>query len=343
MKFSSANRRCLVPVLLALGPAHSLWAQNDPLGDSSGWFARAGAEARFNIKTSLIANNPVAGAGIYNDGFVLQDAGGSASGKTWNWGYNSAGQVAGDNLLLHRYDNVPAAGVRDLNGANPLVGGEIVGGYQFPGFTWLNKPVRVAIEMAYGYAQSSLNMGFGSAGVVNFTSDRYGMNGVIAPQPPYAGTATGPGPLLDLNPNGHTLVSSAATTAFAGRVDTDFQNLRLGPSFEMELTPRFSVAAGIGYSSVYVDSKFNYNEATTFANAAVPPLNSGAVSLKHAEWEPGAYLELRANYQFTQLIGAFCGGDLQYNHSFEFGDAAHQIKVDLGTTYAIKGGVSFRF
>lgn len=334
----------LVPVVVSLLPAcHSLFAQDDTVADSSGWFARAGAVARFNVKTTLNANNPLAPAGVYNDGFVQPDFGGAASGKTWNWGYNSAGQIAGDNVLLHRYDSVPATGNRDLNGANPLVGGEIVGGYQFPGFTWLSKPVRVSVEMAYGYSQSSEDMGFNSTGTVGYSTDSYALNGVIAPQAPYAGTLLGPGPLVDLNANNHALLSSAAATSFSGHLDTKFQNLRLGPSFEMDLTRRFSTAVGFGYSSVYVDSIFNYNEVTTFANGTIPPLNSGNVNLKRSEWEPGVYFEVRANYQITRSIGAFAGADMQYNQGLEFGDSTHQIKIDLGTTYGLKGGVSFHF
>jgi hypothetical protein len=169
------------------------------------------------------------------------------------------------------------------------------------------------------------------------------MNGVIAPQPPYAGIAAGPGPLIDLNSHNHTVATAAATTAFAGSLDSSMQNIRIGPAFDMDFTKRFSAGVGLGYSTVYVDSSLKYSETTSFANSAVPNLNSGLVTLQRAEWEPGVYFEMRANYQFSRYVGAFAGGDLQYNSSLEFGDTAHQVKIDLGTTYSAKAGVMIRF
>ncbi len=52
---------------------------------------------------------------------------------------------------------------------------------------------------------------------------------------------------------------------------------------------------------------------------------------------------MRANYQFTRYVGAFLGADWQYNKALQFGDSSHQIKIDLGSTYAAKAGILVRF
>src|SRR5260221_5382866 len=82
--------------------------------EATGWYVRSDAVARFNVRASLHAANPVLPGGHYNDGFVEPDNGGVISGKTWNWGYKSASQVARSRLVLHRYDIVPAVGDPDL-------------------------------------------------------------------------------------------------------------------------------------------------------------------------------------------------------------------------------------
>lgn len=336
------SRPILALTVFAACRSNSVAADLDA-DDTTGWFVRADAVARFNVKASLHAANPLLPAGVYNDGFVLNDNGGPASGKTWNWGYNSSSQISGTDLTTHRFDSVPAVGDHGLSGGNPALGGEVVGGYQFSAFKFLSRPARPGFELGYGYSRSSQNIGFGAFGSTTYSVDTYSLNGIIPPLPPYAGTAAGPGPLIDLNKNNQTIVSSSASTLFQGKLETTLQSLRIGPSLDFDITPRFSAGVGLGYSAVYVDATLNYTETTAFANPAVPSLNSGAVTRTSADWEPGVYLEIRANYQFTRFLGAFAGADLQYNKALEFGDTAHQIKIDLGSTYAAKAGLRVRF
>src|SRR5215207_213527 len=61
--------------------------------DTSGFFARAGGMARFNVKATFSGiAPPTLPPGVYENGFVLPDIGGSPV-KTWNWGYNSPDQI----------------------------------------------------------------------------------------------------------------------------------------------------------------------------------------------------------------------------------------------------------
>src|SRR5438105_3525273 len=129
MKSSSSNRTKFL-LILACAAASPYTQRAADSGDSEGggWYVRLAATARFNVKASLTANNPILPANVYNDGFVLPDVGGSAA-TTWNWGYNNAAQIVGSDLLMHRFDTIPAAGKRDLNVDDPLLGAELVGGY----------------------------------------------------------------------------------------------------------------------------------------------------------------------------------------------------------------------
>jgi hypothetical protein len=341
MKFSSPSSTKTLGLLLAATAASlPARAQLDDSPDSGGWFARFGAVARFNVKASVEASNPVLGAGQYDNGFVLPDVGGNPN-LTWNWGYNKASQVVGDTLNFQRYENVPAVGRHSL-GDDPLLGGELIGGYRFTEFEVLNRPIRVALVFGYSYADFSQDMNFAAAGTANFTTATYPLNGVIPPTAPYAGTPNGPGPLITLTPSSTTTTTSAATTAFQGKLDATFHGMRVGPSFELDLAKNFSLELGVGYSSVYADASVNYAEATTFANGAVPAINAPA-TVDRQDWEPGIYFEVLAKYQFTRNLGAYLGGDYQRNNSLKLADATHKFKIDLSSTYAAKAGVIVSF
>jgi hypothetical protein len=345
MKFSSSSSTKTLGLLLAAVAASIPARAQDLLGDepeTGGWFVRLGAVARFNVKATLEASNPVLAPGHYNNGFVLPDVGGDPN-LTWNWGYNNASQVdAGGNLNFQRYDNVPAVGRHNLNVDEPLLGGEVIGGYRFTEFEVFRRPVRVALVVGYGYADFSQDMGFTAAGTVTYTTASYALNGVTPPMPPYAGTAAGPGPLLSLTPSSTATSTSGATTTFQGKLDASFHSMRFGPSFEMDLAKNFSLEVGFGYSSVYADGSVSYTEATTFANGAVPAINAPA-TFDRQDWEPGAYFEVLGKYQFTRNFGAYLGGDYQRNNSLKLGDGAHKVRIDLSSTYAAKAGVIVSF
>jgi hypothetical protein len=230
---------------------------------------------------------------------------------------------------------------------DPLLGGEIVGGYRFTEFEVSNRPVRVAIIVGYSYADFSQDMNFAAAGAANFTTATYPLNSdplnsVIAPTAPYAGTFAGPGPLISLTPTSTSTTASAANTAFQGKLDATFHGLRIGPSFDIDLTKNFSLEVGVGYSSVFADASVNYTETTTFANGAVPAINAPA-TLDRQDWEPGIYFEVLAKYQFTRHLGAYVGGDYQRNNSLKLANATHKFKIDLSSTYAAKAGVIVSF
>src|ERR1041385_7214480 len=112
----------------ATGLAQNASAQEFDQPEPMGFYFRAGVASRFNVKASITGARPVLPAGVYDNGFVLPDIGGTASGKTWNWGYNSSGQLAGGALILNRLDNVTSFGEQNLNVSNPILGGEVVGG-----------------------------------------------------------------------------------------------------------------------------------------------------------------------------------------------------------------------
>jgi hypothetical protein len=342
MNIQSASRS-LAMASVALTSVAAAHAQSEAGFGDSGWFLRADASARFNVKASISRTRPLLSPGTYDNGFVLPDIGGTASGKTWNWGYNTLDQNVGGQLVLSRLDGVPGLAGQDLNVNSPLLGGELIGGYNFSPFQIGHRNARFAFEIGYGYSGFSENINLAESGTAALRTDSFGLGGIIPPLPPYAGTATGPGPLIDLNPSSQNVTVSPVTTAFRGSLETTFHDFRIGPAFSMDLTRRLTAAIGAGYSSVYIGSRVSYVESVNFSNPAMPAISPGSTDFSKGSWYPGVYAEGRLHYRITDFLDVFVGGDIRHNGKLKFGDAAREVTIDITTTYAAKAGLTFQF
>ena len=116
-----ARRAGLLLVLGTVWPAvargSDVWQDmfGSPPEDSGNWprHLRVGALVGFNLKAQFSMNGVfpmssgdpgIAGGGQnheYDDGYVRRDATGNDGDLTWNWGYESAGQVQGGRLYFH--------------------------------------------------------------------------------------------------------------------------------------------------------------------------------------------------------------------------------------------------
>ena len=318
--------------------------------DTSGWFFRAGGVARFNVKASITGIAPAAlpaytdpSGHRYDDGYVLKDIGDSSS-QTWNWGYQSSSQLAGDQLTFTRLENVPVTR-SDFDVSDPLLGGEVFVGYRFSEFRIGKIPARIGIEVGYGYSEFSSDISIGASGTASYIKDTYDLHGVVPPVAPYAGTFNGPGPLLDREPSpaNHFMASSAASTALHGALETSLHDFRAGPFFEVDLSRRLSVALGAGYSSVYTDSSFAYDQTVGFANSAFPQIAPTRAVLSAGTWHTGLYADMRMTYRFSPMVGLYLGADIKSNNEHKFGDSGHVLEIDLGSTYGVRAGINFQF
>ena len=126
--FSLPVRRATLGLLAGLSVQAAVHGQSFDAPEPAGWYFRLGAAARFNATATITGSLPPGGAGVYDDGFVQPDQGGTASGRTWNWGYNNSGQVQADQLVLTRLDGLATFGRQDLNVPSPNLNGELVAG-----------------------------------------------------------------------------------------------------------------------------------------------------------------------------------------------------------------------
>jgi len=307
-----------------------------------GFFVRLGPRIQFNVEASVTtsAQTPQQ-PGFYDNGFVQPDAGGTASGLTWNWGYQDAGQVNGDSLEFTRYSNLPHAGVFAGESDDPVLGGEVMFGVEFGRFAVGRREFSWGAEIGYGLSQFKLSNTSTAAGTVDYLAARHALNGILPPVAPYQGTFIGPGPLIDLNPSEALAISSAAAAAFDGSVKSDLHAFKLGLWLEAPLTRQLSASLSLGYSSVFADTRLEFRETVTIDDPNIPAVMPANVSAGADNWLGGFYGQLRATWMFSDRWGAYVAGDYQYNNKFSFSESGRDVTLDFKGTYGASLGLIF--
>lgn len=310
--------------------------------DRAGYFVRFAGRALFNVRASVeLQPGTPQTPGNYDNGFVLPDAGGTASGLTWNWGYEDAAQVQGDSLNFERYSNLPRAGVFADEKDDPALGGEVLFGAEFGRFDVRTREWSWGVEIGYGYNPFKVSNTSTASGTVDYLAASHALNGIVPPVAPYSGTFDGPGPVIDLNPSAPLQRSSAATTDFEGTLKSDLHAFKVGLWLDAPIAENWSVALSLGYSSILADSELRVYETFNISNPGIPAVEATDATVSDSGWRNGFYAQLRLNWQFSHQFGAFLGGDIQYNNRYEFTGAGRKVTLDFTGTYGAVAGLTF--
>ncbi len=308
-----------------------------------GWFVRAGARALFGAKASVSRLPTTVTPGVYDDGFVLPDVGGTASGRTWNWGYDRANQVSGGQMHFSRLTDLPMAGLFTDHSSDPAMGGEIIVGAELARFFIHRREARLGFEIGYGYNNLTLDENSSAGGTATYTGDAYGLGGTAPPVAPYAGTFAGPGPLLNLQPSVHGVISSPSQSTFNGKLENNLHTFKLGVWMSYPVARRSTINLSAGYAAMYADSRLQFSERITFTSPAIPSIDYHDRTVSGRSWKPGAYAQFRFQYDFTRHWGAYVGGDFEYQERLQFQGEGREVTLDLNTLYAITAGMTFSF
>jgi hypothetical protein len=183
------------------------------------------------------------GSGIardYDNGHVYLDSSGNFGGLTWNWSYDNASQYnpAGSGLIDYSITNSLANGRSDdRDAAEPGV--ELFVCYEM-GAANLSalRDLKATWGFRGGLQYSHINMGTQGAVATEFrtTTDRFELNGVIAPLAPYSGTFGGPGPLLSDEPTRSSSVSSTGLVSGGRDLDVDLTIIKADSYLRIPLT-----------------------------------------------------------------------------------------------------------
>lgn len=307
------------------------------------WFVRAGGRAVFGIKATISPSATSVTPGVFDNGFVLPDASGNPDGRTWNWGYDTADQVSGDQLWVSRLTGTPIAGTFSGKGDEPSLGGELLAGAELTSFRLGRKEVTLGFEVGYGYTTFSVSQGGSARGTVRLTSSAYNLNGLIPPAAPYAGSFGGPGPRIDLEPALTGGIDSPATAVTDGDLDSNIHVLKVGIWLNYPMSEKLSLALSLGYASIYADTQYKFTGSVDFENPGIPDMEATPRTIGGREWHPGFYAQLRLEYQFNRRFAAYLGGDFQYNKDLEFSGAGRDVTLEFGSTFAGSLGVIFHW
>jgi hypothetical protein len=273
----------------------------------------------------------------YDDGYVLTDVSGNAGGQTWYWGYDSASQISGDTILMHRATVTGSTSSGAGTSSDSSLGFELVYDRKLGRYEQFDYGVEVAMNYVGvslpGYNQGSANL--------TQTTDTYGFTpGTTPPGAPYQGDFNGPGFLINAVPFSSISTPGTATIVGNSKLDADVWAWRLGPYVDYSVTERLqlSFSAGLAMAVFSVSGSW----AETMVISGQPPISAaGAGSDTALQW--GVYLGLNASWQWRPQWGATIGLQYQYLDTYEEAIGGRAVELDLGKSIAVTFGVSYSF
>jgi hypothetical protein len=292
-----------------------LWRQ---LGELE---VRGGHHARISDLPSLRSRAHSTGGGgrggNYRDGYVLPDSTGGL--QTWNWGYDSAAQVSGNNLSFNSFSSVITHEVSALHQAHgwsdDLEGAGAFISIQTPDLRkWKNLSLSLSGSYSYVQDESSYEAEVFRAVQRAHEQSSGGIDvydiSAVAPLPgaPYSGTFEGPGPVISLSP-----ISSSGGGAGSGAkrlieeepyishveqsVEVRLHTLSLGPKIAME-QGQLSAIAGFGIAVNLADWE-GQSEETLSQVGSGRVIKGWRDRASDTEVLLGAYAELGAQWQIS--------------------------------------------
>lgn len=310
--------------------------------EKKGWSVRLGGRALFNVKASVTRSAPLP-EGYFDNGFVLPDIGGAASGLTWNWGYENDSQFndADDTLNFERYLGLPDAGSYS-NASEIAPGAELMFGVKFGEFEVGKKTWDWGFEMGGGYNLFELSGTDSASSTATYRSASHDTGGILLPEPPYSGTYEGPGPVIQRS-GASTDTSSASSSTVDGTLESSLYNLKIGIWFDMPLTEKLDLSWSAGFSSLYADTQYKFTEDISFANPAIPGIDPIATTVSGRNWQQGGYIQARLNYDFSNNWSVYAAADYQYNGTMYFNGENRDVKMDFTALFGASLGVSFNW
>jgi hypothetical protein len=332
----------------------------------SGGSLAAGAMYPSFVGSNSLIEPPVGTLGaigprIYNDGFVDLDAGTVNDGRTWNWGYQTPGQVGNDTLTFH------APGSQSIRTDFPtstssLHQTETVAAAQFhldfhlfpdhgdrpPRIQsgWMLSISGLGFDDDYSYSDFSLRQRRDDFRL-DYT-DVFQLNGVIPPTAPFTGTRAGPGPVIPNQPAGRTVdpvLINRTEATFTNQVDTSYDvtiiSVGIGPAWRYNAEDNLSWELAAGVSFNLFNWSADQREVVSVTGQAAP-VRSWSHHRSGLDMNVGAFVrgsvhhQLSENWHTSIFLQAHAASDL----SFGTGPSSLELEHD-GFTMGWALGVGF--
>ena len=286
--------------------------------------------AGFNIKANFrnLGQTPVAGGpsvtGLsYDNGFVRHNSEPNDQGLSWNWGYQNANQVVGDNIVM---TSSQRGSLGKASEDAPANGVEL--SYDRRLGWWGKAPW--GLEGAINYTGVDINHGGKSSAL---HADAFSLGGATPPAAPYSGTPEGPGILINETPTAATAVSRAT-------LETSVLGFRLGPSIDYPFNEKWSVGGSAGFAIAYADTDFHYQDVVTVGGISATQSTGKASG---GEWLPGWYIGGEVGYSPCKAGRFFAGVQFQDVGDQTLRAKDKQTRLDLSQSIFLNIGLSYSF
>jgi hypothetical protein len=286
----------------------------------------------FNIKMELknlgrpgVAGGPSVTGLSYADGFVRPNSEPNDLGLSWNWGYQNASQVVGNNIVMTGSQRGNLASGREDAPAN---GVEL--SYNRRLGHWGKS--RWGLEGALNYTDVDISKNSTPAGSV-LTAHAFNLGGQLPPVAPYAGSPDGPGILISGTP-------TTAALNVHSKLDATVVGLRLGPYLELPLGERLAVSVSGGFALAWVDSDLSFQEEVSVGGAqGVTRAGTGS----NSEWLPGWYIAGNLSVKLSHSTSVFAGVQFQDVGDHFVRALDKEVKLGLGDSIFLTAGLNFSF
>lgn len=270
----------------------------------------------------------------YADGFVRVDSSGDRGGLTWNWGYQNGSQVTGHDTLTMHTTSTEGASVGGSD--DPRLGFEA---YYARDVAQLGSG-RWGLKLALGYTDVKIRDAQPLNSNVSLVTDAYQLGGITPPAAPYAGSFTGPGPVIGDTPL-RTISTVPGGVAITGsrQLDIWLYDLRFGPYLELPLLDRLTLQVGSGVAVGLVDSTFSFSDNTVTSAGTAQATGTG----QSTESLVGFYGEAGLAYRVLRTTSIFAGGQFEYLGEFNQNVAGRGAQLDLKRSLYLVVGVQWRF
>ena len=316
---------------------------------------------KFNRQPTAAGQVGVIGPREYQNGFVRTDDGTSGDGLTGNWGYQEAGQIQNDQLVFslaqgsqrtvsrssnfsdgawHDDSDFEAGPYVEIERFFPVTRRLLIGPQA--NFSFINNESNNT-SSTFAQHQRSETRSF-------LLTDSFNLEGIIPPLAPFAGSADGPGPLIDNNPTSRSISSSRSDSRsadFFNRVDESFDldlfTIGTGVAIEYDQGPIF-VQASAGVTLNIADWEATHRETLFVSRDGGKPEEFRSWTARESETDllVGAYVQGKLGVQLTDRlsVAGFARYDWSQSLSGSVGPSSFDVDLD-GLSAGVMVGFTF--
>ena len=275
----------------------------------------------------------------YEDGYVRVDSSGNVGGQTWFWGYDTASQISGNNILFHSTSSQAAGSPKDVSD-DPQLGFDLVYNREFGTFG-KHSQHRWGLEASIGWSGIGIEDGGAARANVTRLTDSYGYTpGTTPPAPGHRGTFSGANFSIFDTPTRTVQTISGAQVRSSREFEGDLFIGHLGPyaAFALSDKLQLSISGGLAVGGMF--SQFAWDETVSFSGSS--PLRHHA-SGSASDMLVGGFIGANLGYQFHPRWSAHLG--LQFESLSDYSQivAGHKATIDLSKSLHVTAGIGYSF